>query len=881
MSAPRLPMALVRWMVPGPSGETLAAEIERTYLRDCHARGRRRAWLSCWREALSPSLWTLRRELCSSPSPFLESTKPSFGDPLLSRLLNDFRLAVRTLAKRPAFTLTAVVIIAVGIGASTTIFTVVDHVLLRQLPYDDPEALVVVDDPSFAVPIFLAWKEGARDAFEYFAASSTGSVDLTGGETPMHLSSASITSDFFPALRVQPALGRSFTAGEYVAAPDVVILSYGAWQRLFGGDPEVVGRTLEINRRVRAVVGVMAVDFRPPELVVGSQVDLWLPFDASDPAWSDAWGSWFLSIVARLAPGQTLEATRAELEAVSERLVAANPAGYESNDGAYTIEISPLLEATVGDVGNTLYLLLGAVGLMLLIACANVASLLLARATDRHREMAVRAALGASRARIAQQLLSEAMTISLAGGALGILGTLAAVDWFNRFQPGDIPRSGAVHVDLRVLGFALLTAVATGLIFGVVPAWRALRTDLNEAIRDGSGTLSSSSARQRMRSGLVVLEVALAVVLTIGAGLLFNSFLHMTAVDPGFDTEQLLSFELGLSTYETEERLPVVEQLLEALRAVPGAESVGLGITVPFAITGDGRCCWVDKMVTDQEGEEPYVAVVNPVDDGYFDTLRTSMRYGRPIGRDDRGDVPVVVVTVTTAQNMFGRDDVLGEILHVEGDLDLRIVGVVEDIRHWGLTAEAGNELYVSYRAFHQYFRHARFLVRGQRADLVSQLRQAVWSVDSQLPMDDVVSMREMVADSVAAPRFYSGIFLIFSGLALLLAAGGLYGALMFQVGQRSREIGIRMALGARGAQVVVMVVRQGMTLTAIGLAIGIVGALALARLLESFVFGISTADPATFVLVAAGLMLVAFVASYLPARRAGRSDPLVSLRAE
>jgi len=874
-------MALVRRVVPGPYGATLAAEIAQSYARDRLRRGRSRAWLACWREVLSPSLWALRRELRPLDFPNHRFSNSPFGDRLLSRLLNDVRFAVRTLAKRPAFTLTALAIIAVGIGASTTIFTVVDHVLLRQLPYAEPEALVVVDDPSFAVPIFLAWKDGTKDSFEYFAASSTSSVNLTGLETPMHLSAASVTPDFFPALRVEPALGRGFVSSEYVAAPDVVIVSYGAWQRLFGGDPDVVGRTLQINQRTRTVVGVMAADFRPPEAVVGREVDLWMPFDAADPAWSDAWGSWFLSIVARLTPGRTLEATQAELEALSARLIAANPGGYQSNDGAYTIEISPLLRATVGEVGNTLYLLLGAVGMMLLIACANVASLLLARATDRQREVAVRAALGASRSCIAQQLLCEAMALSLTGGALGILGAFAAVEWFNSFQPGDIPRSGAVQLDVRVLGFALATAVVTGLIFGVAPAWRAARMDLNEAIREGSGTLSPSAARQRLRSGLVVLEVALAVVLTAGAGLLFNSFLHLTAVDPGFDTEQLLSFELSLGTYETEERLPVVEQLLEALRAIPGAESVGLGITVPFALTGDNRCCWFDSMVTDREEDEPYLAVVNPVDDGYFVTLGASMRYGRAIARADRDADPVTVVTVTTAQNMFGRDDVVGEVLHVKGDLDLRIVGVVEDIRHWGLTAEANNELYVPYRGFHQYFRHATFLMRGQRADLATQLRRAVWSVDPQLPVDNVVTMREMVSASVAGPRFYSGIFLIFSGVALLLAAGGLYGALMFQVGQRSREIGIRMALGARSGQVVVMVVRQGMTLTSIGLAIGIAGALALARLLESFVFGISTADPARFAIVVAVLTLVAFVASYLPARRAGKSDPLISLRAE
>ena len=690
-----------------------------------------------------------------------------------------------------------------------------------------------------------------------------------------------MTPGFFEALGVEVARGRLFAADEYAGPARLAVLSHGAWQGVFGGDEEVLGRTIQLDREPYTVVGVFPAEFVPPENVVGRQVDVWSTFDADAPEHRENWGSWYLQILGRLAPEVSLEAAREELGALSERLVATNPAGFEDSLEPYRIRVTPLHAATVERYGSTLYLLLGAVGLMLLIACANVASLLLARGTERHREVAVRAALGASRRDIFRQLLVEALVLSMAGGALGVFGALGGVGIFNRFRPMAIPLADSVAVDWRVLIVALATSLLVGLVFGIAPAWRATRTDLNEAIRDGSGTLSASAGRQRLRSVLVVAEVAIAVILTVGAGLLFSSFVSLTSVDPGFDTEELLTFRLGFASRPAEERLPYVEQVLDSIRGVPGVDSGAVSITVPFQLTGDDRCCWFDQMVTDEDPQTRHMAVVNPVGDDYFEALRATLLYGRTIERGDREADPVAVVTAATAQQMFGREDVVGQILHVDGDLDLRIVGVVADIRHWGYSQDAVRQLYVPYRAFHQFFQHAAFVVRGEREDLGDAIRQAVWAVDAEQPIGRLDTMRSLVSESIAAPRFYSGVFGLFSVVALMLAAAGLYSVLMFQVGQRRRELGIRLALGARARSLVGLVVREGMVLTALGVAIGIGAALALGRLLESMLFGVTATDATTMVAVAAALMAVAFLACYVPARRAGRSDPLTTLRAE
>ncbi|NKB88858.1 MAG: FtsX-like permease family protein [Acidobacteria bacterium] len=877
---PRWPLALVRWLLPGDVGESVAREIATAHDDNVGRRGRMRAAIECWREALSPSVLQLRRELRVPTHLHLTSNLPP-GPSVLNHFLSDIRLAVRGLRARPGFALTAILIIAVGIGASTAIFTVVDHVLLRQLPFDSPERLVTVDDPGHTVPMFRRWHEETGEIFEHFAAAFSDAGALTGSTVPSEVHVAFVRSEFFPALGVAPAVGRGFVAEDHQPTAEVAVISHGAWVRLFGSDAAVVGREIHLNQTPRTIVGVLPAGFEPPEILVGARPEFWLPFTVEAGSNVDDWGSHFLSIIGRLRPDQNLIAVSESLDAVTARIRADNPAGRDDPIESYGFGVTPLLQATVGDVGDALYLLLGAVGLMLLIACANVASLLLARSTERHQEVAVRAALGASRGRIIQQLITEALVLSLAGGAVGLAAALGAVEWFNVAQPGNIPRSGAVAIDLRILAVAFGTALLTGLVFGVAPALRAARSDLNTSIRDGGNATSASARRQHLRSGLVVVEVALAVVLTVGAGLLFGSFVRMNAVDPGFETDQLLSFRLTFGTYAVDERTMFVEQARAALETIPGVESVGAGITVPFAITGAGRCCWFDELVAAEDDPGPHVAIFNPVDEGYFTTLGARLRQGRSILPTDGDEDPVAVVTLSTARSMFGRDDVVGEVLDVEGDLNLRIVGVVEDIRHWGLAQQPENEIYVPHRGFGHYFQHAEFLVRGSRAGLASEIREAIWTVDSELPVDEIVAMQQLVARSVAAPRFYSGVLVVFSAVALLLAAGGVYGTLMFQVGQRRREIGIRMALGARVRDVVGTVVSRGVLLASMGLALGVVGALALGRVVESLMFGITSTDPATFVLVAITLLAVAFAASYLPARRAGRCDPASSLRSQ
>ncbi len=576
-----------------------------------------------------------------------------------------------------------------------------------------------------------------------------------------------------------------------------------------------------------------------------------------------------------------MKAARAELAGVSARLVETNPGNFDEDGlGAYEIGIRPLHEATVGAMADTLYLLLGAVGLMLLIACANVASLLLARATARHREVAVRAALGASRRHLFQQLLLEALSLSLVGGGLGVVIASAGVGLFSRLEPGNLPLATEVAIDWRVLAVALGTTLLTGIVFGVAPALRASRMDINEAIRDG-GAASGGAARQRLRSALVVVEVALAVVLTVGAGLLFNSFLRLASVDPGFDTDSTVLFRLSLNNETVEERMPFVDEVLASLRSIPGVESAGVGVTVPFQITGDNRCCWFDQLVTDQDPTTTHRVIVTPVDDGFFRTIRSTLRGGRVFATTDSGEDPVAVLGRSAARRIFGREEIVGEVLHVEGELDLRVVGVIDDVRHWGLGEDVDNLVYVPYRGFYQYFRQAMFVVRGERDDLAAEIRRAVWSVDPDRPVDRVTTMRAQVADSVATPRFYSGMFVVFSVVALLLAAGGIYGIMMFHVGQRTRELRNRASSGCRAPGLVAMVVRRGITLAGTGLVIGLLAAAFLARLLENQLFGIQAVDGLTFVAVAATLLLVATLACYVPARRAGRADPLLALRAE
>jgi putative ABC transport system permease protein len=800
-----------------------------------------------------------------------------------ARVLQDLRFAARSFAKKPGFSVTAIVILALGVGATTTIFSVVDGILLDKLPYPDPDRLVYFDHPSHTPPDYVDWR-GRTTSFSAMAATWGRDVDLTNDGAPARLRAGLVTRDFFQLFGAAPLLGRLLVHDDFATTIQVVVLSYGLWQRRWGGDPDIIGRRLTINAEPVVVVGVLGPNFATPEALVGRNIEIWTPLNISDPEIQSR-SLFILSVAARLHTAASRESAQAELSALAEVVAEENPETNRRRDGtARPFEIMPLYEATVGDAGKALYMLLGAVGLMLLIACANVANLFLARGTDRAREIALRVALGAGRGRIVTQLLTESVALALVGGGLGIGIAYLAVEAFAVYDPGGIPRVSAVTVNIGILVFALSISIATGVLFGIVPALQAARTDVTEALKDSAGSVTAGRGRFKVRNALVVAEIAMALVLLVGAGLLFKSFMRLVNVDPGFETEQLVTIPLTLGPpYTTERRVRFTENLVERIAALPGTEDVAAGWTLPFVFHGGPRCCWMDVIQQTPAVDDPPATIIHPVTPGYFRVLRGTLTRGREFAKEDREATPTpTVVNATLAKRLFGENDAVGQSLHMD-DAELTIVGVVSDIRHWGLNENINNELYVPYAEFGGDSRRLHVMLRSRRnvADIASALRDAVWSLDPNLPVDEIITMRQRVSTSVAAPRFYSMLLSVFAGVAILLAAGGIYGSILYSVGQRHRELGIRLALGARSNDVVRLIVRHGLALTALGIGLGLAGAYAVSRTLQSLVFGISTTDGTTFAAVSVFLATVALAASYVPARRAGRTDPMETLKAE
>ena len=801
---------------------------------------------------------------------------------LFASTVQDLRHAVRMFLKAPGFSLASIGIIGLGIGATTTIYSIVDKVLLRGLPYERADQIVYFEDPSHTVPEFLDWRDRTT-AFASLAGARLMDYDLTADGPPRSLRTALVTRDFFATFTAQPLLGRLFVPDDFATPATAVVLSFPLWRQRWGADPNLIGRRITLNGKPVVVVGVLDPTFQFPEAVVGTDIDAWMPFDINNSAYHHR-GLYIVDVAARLAPGTSLEGAQSQLNTLGEALAEEFPDRYRRPDGtALPATIAPLFDATVSSVADTLYMLLGAVGLMLLIACANVANLFLARGTSRAREIALRAALGAGRRRILAQLLTESVLLSLMGGVAGIGIAWLGLSAFTWFSPGGIPRIADVAMDHRVLGFTIVISLVTGVLFGIVPGLQAAKADVTEVLKDGSGGATTGRAGRRLRDGLVVAELALALVLMAGAGVLFNSFIRLQRVDAGIRTEQLVTIPLALNRQSPDERLRFTSGLVERLYMLPGTQAVGAGVTLPFVFTGGDRCCWrIDLHRQPDRSSDPEHPIVHPVTADYFAAIGATLKEGRPFDERDGALEPTpVILNASFARRLFGEESAVGELLF--GDVgSLSVVGVVNDVRHWGLDEEIDPELYVPYGAGGAFARlHVALRTTAPFASLPDLIRDAVWSLDPNLPVEGIVTMRDRVAESIGGERFYSALLTVFAAVAIVLAAAGIYSSMLYSVGQRYRELGVRLALGARAGDVVRLIVRKGIVLTGIGVAIGLVGAFALSRTLESLVFGVSAADLPTFAAVSLLLGAVSVIACYLPARRAGKADPIVTLRAE
>ena len=802
-------------------------------------------------------------------------------------LRNDVRFAFRQLRRNPAFTAIALVTLALGIGANTAIFSVVRGVLLAELPYADPNRLVRVYSKvergmvSVSPADFKDWRlQSTR--FSTLAASSEGTVNLTGTGTAERFTQARVSSNMFQLLGVRVALGRAFAPGEDVPdAPRVVILSDGLWRSRFGADPAIVGKWIRLDDFPTEVIGVA-----PPEMRYPSPVDLWLTtrFSARDLSDGNR-GSRWIDVVGRLAPGATREQAQSEMNAIARRLELQDP----KHNAGYSTKLLLLRDDMVGGVRPALIILLAAVGFVMLIACANVASLMLGRTAARESELAVRTALGAGRGRLVRQLLTESCCLALAGGVLGLALALAGTRLLLSLAPSDIPRLYNVRTDATVLLFTVGTTALAALFFGAVPAFQASGADTVLHLRTGDRGSRSRPGSARARNVLVVAEITLALMLLVGAGLLIKSFERLRDVNPGFTAARVSTFTVTLSPvkYETlEQQRTFSTTLLEAVHRIPGVDSAALTFGLPLSGTSFQLSYVVQGRPAPPPNAEPraQVRIVSP---GYFATVGIPLVRGRVFSEADRpGNPRTMVVSEETVRRYFPGEDPIGKHIDFgwnrDGDhLAGEIVGVVGDVRQHGLSEDVTPHIYAAWDQWPIDEITVVMRSRGDPAVALKAARATVLSLDGDLPVYDVFTLETMVDRALGQPRFYVLLLSIFAVLAVVLAVVGIYGVIAYTVQQRTREIGIRIALGASRERVVAMVVRRGLILALAGIAFGSAGAYAVSRVLQSLLFGVGARDPFTFLAVAALLGAVALLASWLPARRAARVDPLAAMRAE
>ena len=807
----------------------------------------------------------------------------------MDKLLQDLRYGVRTLVERPGFTAVAALTIAIGVGGTTAMFSVVDALLLRPLPYPEPDRLVMVwtrtsGGPASAAawPEIVDWREQSH-SFSDMAAWRGQSVNLTGEGEPERLVGAFVSDRFFPLLGARPALGRTFSAAETdpATAQPVAVLGHGLWRRRFGSDPGILGRSLVLNGQSHTVVGVLGPDFDGGNApasgwFMGSDVFLPVPYFPNQKGL--ARGETEILVIGRLRPDVDLGEARHDLSLVARRLEQAYPETHAGRG----VEIVPLQEQIVGSTRPALLVLLGAVVLVLLIACANVANLLLSRASRRRREVAVRAALGAGRARLLRQLLTESALLAAIGGGLGLLVGHWGLSLLVAAAPsGLLPAT--VVVDGRVLAFTLALTAVTGVGFGLFPALQASRVDLDGVLKQ-AGRGGSGAAGHRLRDALVVAEVTLSLVLLVGAGLLLRSARALQRAEPGFRTDHLLTAEFRLPPAKYPEPRMIAaffRQTLDRLRAVPGIESAALVRAVPFSGNGGATTYQVEGRPEAPKGREP-MAQLNIASPGYFRTMGIPQRKGRDFDEHDTADVPAVaIVNETMARQAWPDADPLGRRLRLREAGWVTVVGVVGDIRHAGLSDPPQPQVYTTHEQDARIFACVVARTAGDPMAMAAPMRAAVWSVDKDQPVWKVRSMEELVTGSRATARAMSLLVGVFAAVAVALSAGGIYGVMSYAVSQRTREIGIRMALGAASGRVMGLVVGRALGLTGVAIALGAAGAAALARLLQSLLYGVGPADPPTFLAAAAALAAVGTLAAYLPARRAARLDPVRALTEE
>jgi len=801
------------------------------------------------------------------------------GVHMFTDMLRDARYGIRQLAKSPGFTTVAILTLALGIGATSAMFSVVNGVLLRPLPYPNPDTLMRINEIvpqygrfSVAPATFLDWRQ-QNTVFERIAAYTSGGATLTDANGAERVPNAAVSWDVFELLGVRPMLGRGFRAEEDTPGKNrVVVLSHGMWQRRFGADANILGRPVTLNGAPSTIVGVMPSGFYFPSRAV----EYWTPI-ALDPGKATR-GGHFLGVIGRLKPGVSERQAEVEMKTISERLAQQ----YPENSANESAELVALHEAVIGDIRPALGTLMAAVGVLILIACANVANLLLVRASIRGRELAIRTALGAGRRRLVLQMLSESLVLSLAGGALGLLLAYLAIGPIRTLSAGSIPRVDDIAIDPAVLGFALVVSLLTGLLFGLAPAWQSARRDIADALKEG-GRSSTLSGGRWVRSGLLVVEVALSIVLLVGATLLLRSFARLTDVDPGFRADHVLAFRVALpdtSYPEDHHRTAFFDRLLERLDALPQVTAAGMTQTLPMR--GDYYLSFdIQGRPKPKPGEEPSAnhRVVSP---GYFATLGIPLLRGRAFTDQDAEKMPMVaVVDQAFVERHFPNEDPIGRGLDIGNGTDgfYQIVGVVGKVHHNSLDSNPGPTMYVPYKqdVFSQMWIVAR--TNGDPALLSSAARQTVREIDPGLPAFSLMPLATVVSDSVAERRFSMLLLGLFAAVALFLAAVGLYGVVAYSVSQRTQEIGLRMAIGAQRGDVLGMVVGGGMKLALVGVAIGLAGALALSGVVRTMLFGVTQLDALSYVATSLVLLAVAALACYVPARRATRVDPITALR--